>query len=315
MSNFAAPLRRAATQVFRIAAARRAALRAAAARGRSLVLLYHRVAPGGPAAHEVVPSLSTTLFRQQLEALGEVGDIVPLVQVLDRPGPGQRVRFAITFDDDECSHVEHALPVLQALGIHATFFLSGRSLSALGPYWWTLLEQMIADGGMEEARRTLGIDGATPARLAAICEGSPFAERLSALVTPRRACLPGIDDVRTLVSAGMAIGFHTLRHPVLTSLPREALQSALRDGRQALAAAIGKPVDLFAYPHGRADQRVARQVRSAAYRAAFRTGGCPVHPHGDPFLLGRWEPGPLTADELLAHVALRLNHPIAGPPR
>jgi len=311
VSRLARALGGAAAEVLRTSGLQRAALKTAAARGRAMVLLYHRVSPSGAAPHEVVPSLSTTLFRQQLEALGEVGDIVPLTSLLHEPGSRGRLRLAITFDDDDPRHVRHALPVLQALGVPATFFLSGASLHGLGPYWWNVLEEAIADRGLAETGRALGVAAASPAHLAELCEGSELAERLPALFPARRSTLLAPGEIRTLAAAGMTIGFHTLRHPVLTLLSDESLDRTLLDGRATLAAAAGAPVELLAYPHGRADRRVARRAQAAGYRAAFRTGRLPVHARSDPFLLGRWEPGPLPTDTLLARLALRLNCSIA----
>jgi peptidoglycan/xylan/chitin deacetylase (PgdA/CDA1 family) len=309
------PIRGVVARVLRRASARRAALQVAAARGRGLVLVYHRLAPGGAAPHEVVPCVPCDLFQRHIELLGEMGDVVPLADLLEPPGSRRRVRFAISFDDDYASHHQYALPILRRVGAPATFFLSGRALHGLGPYWWEQLEQLIAERGVREAARLLGVDAATPARLAAACERPERSARLS--VTPIARSAPALDGdaIRALADAGMTIGFHTLHHPVLTQLPDAALDAALRAGRAELAAAAGRSVELLAYPHGRADERVAERTRAAGYRAAFATGARPVGPRSDPFLLGRWEAGPLTDDEFLSHLALRLNYPLAVPPR
>lgn len=309
------PVRSAAARVLRTAGARRAALGVAAARGRGLVLVYHRLAPAGAAPHEVVPCVPCDLFQRHLELLGELGDIVPLTELLAPPGSRRRARFAITFDDDYASHHEYALPILQRVGAPATFFLSGRALHDLGPYWWECLEQLIAQHGIENTAHMLGVDAATPARLAALCEAPELSARLSRLTVAHRA--PALDAraIRALADARMTIGFHTLHHPLLTLQPDSALDAALRDGRAELAAAAGRSVELLAYPHGRANDRVAARARDAGYRAAFVTGGRPVGPRSNTFLLGRWEAGPLGDDEFLAHLALRLNYPVAAPRR
>ena len=85
--------RRLVTPLFRNAVGRRAALRLAAARGRSLVLLYHRVLPDGMAPRAIVPTVSSSVFRQHLHALLSVGRIVPLGQLLQPPRPGEGPRF------------------------------------------------------------------------------------------------------------------------------------------------------------------------------------------------------------------------------
>src|SRR5690242_9874014 len=100
MDSLATRVRGIATAALRHASFRNAALALAAARGRSLVLVYHRLAPGGAESHEVVPSLSNAVFGRQLEILGEVGDIVTVGDLMSAPEPRQRIRFAITFDDE-----------------------------------------------------------------------------------------------------------------------------------------------------------------------------------------------------------------------
>jgi peptidoglycan/xylan/chitin deacetylase (PgdA/CDA1 family) len=307
------PLVRFATSVFEHAAARRAALGFASARGRGLVLIYHRVGPLGPATHEVVPSLPSALFRRQLEALARLGDVVPLAQLLEPPRMGQRPRFAITFDDDHAGHVRHALPVLRSVGVQATFFLSGRALHGLPPYWWTLLEESIRARGLEFTRRALSLDGTSPGDLARALEGSPLAERLTELLPMSHEPPMAPGDIRALSEAGMTIGFHTLQHPVVSELTGRELESAMTAGRHELSVAAGAEVDLLAYPYGRANRRAAEAAERAAFRAAFVSGGHPITHESDPFLLGRWEPGPMPEGEFVAAVTLRLLRAPTSP--
>src|SRR5690242_17372540 len=198
MGSLATRVRGIATAAFRHASLRKAAFELAAARGRSLVLVYHRLAPGGAESYEVVPSLSSAVFHRQLEILGEVGDIVTVGDLMSAPEPGRRIRFAITFDDDYPSHYQYALPLLQQYGVQATFFLSGRSSAGLGPYWWMLLERMIAERGVDETRRMLGVSGTTPAEVAAACEHPVVSERIPALVPSRESAVLEADAIRAL---------------------------------------------------------------------------------------------------------------------
>ena len=102
------------------------------------------------------------------------------------------------------------------------------------------------------------------------------------------------DDVRAIVSAGCDVGFHTLRHDPLPSLDNDELRAALREGRETLAAAGANNVDLIAYPHGRADERVAAAARDAGFALGFTTRRDPVRPDTDPLLVPRMVP-PLSA--------------------
>jgi peptidoglycan/xylan/chitin deacetylase (PgdA/CDA1 family) len=288
-------------------------LSAARVRRRSLVLLYHRVAAPESPPGSIVPSVPGGLFRRQLQVLGEIGELLPLSALLRSSEPRRKVGFAITFDDDHPSHVEQALPVLRELGVPATFFLSGRALHGLGPYWWELLEWQIATEGLERTRRRLHLRGSTPAELAAECEIDAASRRLLEMLPS--ASIPQLDPagLSMLAHAGMSIGFHTLRHPVLTMVPDQALHRELLDGRDELERAVRREVRLLAYPHGKADPRIARAARTAGYHGGFRTGGRPVSDSADPFLLGRWEPGALETDDFAAQAALRLNLPVGAP--
>jgi peptidoglycan/xylan/chitin deacetylase (PgdA/CDA1 family) len=297
------------TSLFRYAASQRAALWLARVRNRALVLVYHRVAPDGPAAHEVVRSTPSAVFADHLQILQQIGEIVPLSQLLEQRGRGHGPRFAITFDDDHPSHVRWTMPMARALRVHITFFLSGRTLRHMGHYWWSVLEQSIEARGLEYTRQTLGLQGSTPGQLADAVRESRLSERLSDLLPPVANEPMAADDMRALAAEGMAIGFHTLRHPVMTELASSTLRLALVDGRDALAAACGAPVDLFAYPHGLANAEVAQAAEQAKFRAAFTTRERAVAANSDRYLLGRWDPGMLSGDAFVAAVALRLSLP------
>jgi peptidoglycan/xylan/chitin deacetylase (PgdA/CDA1 family) len=292
---------------------RMTAIRAAAWRGHGLALLYHRVTATSPArGGEVVPSVDRARLRAQVTALAEVGDVVDLLALLDPPAGRGRPRFALTFDDDYPQHVTGALPVLRDLGVPATFFLSGRVLHGLGPYWWERLEQLVAACGVAAAGRALGIAAGSPQALAAACEADPGAQQRLAAIAPAAGPPLGVDGIRALAGAGMTIGFHTVRHPLLPALDDGGLAAALSVGREELAAVAGRPLRLFAYPHGKADARVAAAARAAGYRAAWTGWPRPARVDDDPFLLGRWEPGPLDLDTFVAAVGVRLHRAAPG---
>src|SRR5829696_1904167 len=282
MAEAAAALKRLGAGALRLGPVGRAARSIGAARGRALVLVYHRVTPEGPGPAAVVPCVGEALFRRHVQALGELGELVPLEELLRRPGGGLRVRFAVTFDDDYQSHAGQVLPVLRSLGVRGTFFLSGRSLHGLGPYWFEALERLLQTRPLEQTA-----DGPA-AHLAA-------------------------EQIVTL-AAGSTVGFHTVHHRVLTALPDEALERELTEGREALAAVAGQQLRLFAYPHGKGDGRVAARVSAAGYAGAWTGVPNAIRSGADPFLLGRWEPGAVSVDELVVKVAIRLNRTLPAVP-
>lgn len=305
-------LKRRGVAALKVEASRRLAFRLAAARGRRMVLLWHRVSSNGGGPHEVVPNVAVKLFREQLEALRAEVEIVSLSKLLEvHKRETTKPRVALTFDDDEASHAAHVLPILRSLDLPATFFLSGRSLHGRGPYWWMTLERILRDKGSAAAAQMLGVTARSPRAIAAECEGTSRVEQLTQLTQRGDGALLAPDDIRTLADVGMSIGFHTLEHHVLPTLSDDGLTEALRIGRAALESCVSAQVQFLAYPHGRCDERVAEATRNAGVRAAFVSGSRPISTGSDPFRLGRWEPGAITPDALLAELALRLHHPLA----
>jgi peptidoglycan/xylan/chitin deacetylase (PgdA/CDA1 family) len=294
------PLAREARRLGRRPRLRRALDRIRDARGVRLALLYHRVAPRPTARYEIVPTVPLHLFREQLEAFGELGEIVPLADLLDGPKRGDDpLRIALTFDDDYGTHARHVLPVLRELHLPATFFLSGRALHGLGAYWWERLEAWVAARGLEEVAHLLDLRGEIEPRLGLRSEGDP--RRLALIERDAPAGEPPLDEggIRALCRAGMTIGFHTVHHPVLPSLEEERQREALVRGRKELASLVEAPLRWFSYPHGKADGRTIVLTREAGYEAAWTTQPRALRSDDHPLRLGRWEPQPLSIDEVL----------------
>jgi peptidoglycan/xylan/chitin deacetylase (PgdA/CDA1 family) len=283
----------------------------AAARGHSLILVYHRVAPlRGHTDEEVVPTITPELFSAHLAALADVANIVSVETLLQRSvDHGHKPAVAVTFDDDLPSHTEQTLPLLRKAGVKATFFLSGRALVGMGPYWFLNLDALIRVLGAAETRSLLGVDPSDCRPLSVVCESTPeLQERIDqyAATRPLDAVLDrsGIDLLR---EAGMEIGFHTAAHAVLTTLTDAGLTDALTHGRVELSAAAQRPLRYFAYPYGKADARCAAAVRQAGFDAAFTGRSEPVRRGVDRFRIGRWEPGAASVDDLLIRLAVRFH--------
>jgi peptidoglycan/xylan/chitin deacetylase (PgdA/CDA1 family) len=306
-------VRRLVRRGLRSARIRAVALRAAATGGRGLILVYHRVTHDGtePGAG-IIPEVPSHVFRQQIHALLEIGEVVALEELLRGRRSRRRPRFAITLDDDYLSHHDVVLPALRGLGVTATFFLCGRSLYGMGPTWFEVLDRLIRREGLEGASRLIGARARSIEELAVVCERS---EAMRDAVMSQRGAAEAVNDqleethIVALAESGMAVGFHTLKHLVLPSLDDEPMRREMVDGRDALAAASSQSISLFAYPHGKADVRTARAVRDAGYRAAVTGRPGPTSRRSNPLLLPRWEPGPLGTDAFLAGIAAKLIRP------
>jgi peptidoglycan/xylan/chitin deacetylase (PgdA/CDA1 family) len=113
-----------------------------------------------------------------------------------------------------------------------------------------------------------------------------------------------------LAAAGMTIGFHTVRHPVLPRLAPPDRHRALTEGRERLQDITGQSMTVFAYPHGRTDAPTAADTRAVGYESAWTGAGRAVGRRSDRWRLGRWEAGAVEADVLRARALARLLRPV-----
>jgi peptidoglycan/xylan/chitin deacetylase (PgdA/CDA1 family) len=131
----------------------------------------------------------------------------------------------------------------------------------------------------------------------------PLAEREDALRRLERACgqpaLPTTlmmrsPQVRQLHAAGMEIGGHTVRHPILAEMPDDQARREIVQGRDALAMLVDAPIEVFAYPNGQPDrdydQRHVQMVRELGFRGAVSTARGVATTAADRFQLPRHTP-------------------------
>jgi peptidoglycan/xylan/chitin deacetylase (PgdA/CDA1 family) len=67
-------------------------------------------------------------------------------------------------------------------------------------------------------------------------------------------------EIKEMHRSGITFGGHTLTHPDLTLLPDEQVEAEVVRGKVVIEDALGTPVDTFAYPFGRYNQRCRKLV-------------------------------------------------------
>ncbi len=77
-----------------------------------------------------------------------------------------------------------------------------------------------------------------------------------------------LQQVRELAASGMTIGGHTRTHPDLTRLGESAARDEIAGCKADLEELLARPVELFAYPGGAFNRRVAELTREAGFAAA-----------------------------------------------
>jgi peptidoglycan/xylan/chitin deacetylase (PgdA/CDA1 family) len=272
-----------------------------------LVLAHHRIGePPGDRERELVPALSTRAFEERLEYLQERYRVVPASQVLEAGlarRRGERVPVALTFDDDLYSHLEVVAPILLRRSLAATFYV-GPPLPSGASFWWEDLQALADSGGLPPR-----LDSVPEADITPVVRREPRAihalgRTIESLPPDRRdgvaaelhalagtSTRPRLDAqaMAALLEQGFALGFHTARHYLLTTLDDERLARELTNGRDVLERIAGTAVTTIAYPHGKADARVARAARAAGFDVGFTGGSARIDQRTDRLLVPRME--------------------------
>lgn len=284
----------------------------AGSRGRLSILIFHRVLPHTDVLFPDVPTAET--FERQMRWIRDWFHVLPLADAVERlyAGTIPSRALAVTFDDGYADNEELAAPILQRLGLSATFFVSTGFLG--GECMWNdrVIESIRACRRERIDLRPHGLQEfalSSPALrrqaietiLKAIKHHEPSQRRATtdAIVAaagqpelPRLMMRP--DQVRSLRAMGMDVGGHTVTHPILTRLDAEGARREIAGGKRELESILGEPIALFAYPNGVPVQDYASEhvalARDCGFKAAVSTAWGAGSMRSDRFQLPRFTP-------------------------
>lgn len=281
---------------------------------RLSVLTFHRVHarpdplfPGEPDADR---------FDQLMRLVSRSFRVLSLAQAADHLAQASLPArsLVLTFDDGYADNVEVALPILQRHGLTASFFVSTGFLDG-GRMWNdSVIECLRASTRSSLDLAEFGVAAAVPLQTLAQRQQAVqlllpkikylnLGQRELALTKLQSLCgvanLPrnlmmSTAQLRSLQSAGMEIGGHTVSHPILTTLSGEQAEEEIALGRERLQQLIDQPVQVFAYPNGKPGQDYDAShvalVRKLGFRAAVSTAAGAAGAGADLFQLPRYTP-------------------------
>lgn len=272
------------------------------------ILIYHRVLAAPDPLLPDLPDVAT--FERHLRLLKRCFRVMPLSTAVRqlRQGTLPGRALCITFDDGYADNAALALPLLQRHGLHATFFIATAYLDG-GRMWNDAVIDHIRQapaGRLDFSMIGCGsLPGATAAQKRQAIDHVlmqlkylPFAERemMAGRLAParRQPLMMTSGQIRELLAAGMELGAHTHRHPILAAMADDDAYADIAEGKAGLEALAGRPVTLFAYPNGKpgADYtpRHADMVRALGFEVALSTVAATAGPGSDPWQLPRYTP-------------------------
>lgn len=262
-------------------------------KGKLTTLLFHKVpasrhplVPDEPAIGDFTAILEATMRRFRVLPLDEA--VVAL-----RAGNLPPNAACITFDDGYPEWRTGVVPVLERLGLHATFFITAGQYSGL-PMWnerilhavdgappgtpplqWDGLPELRFDGADNRRRSIELLD-----RFLKYQEPAQKERLLQWLETHAgsvKAQVPSMseEDLRHLHAKGFGIGGHSVTHPILSRCSPQQAFEEIAGAREQLEHLVRGRVAAFAYPNGVPGKDFGPEhiemVRRAGYRFAVTT--------------------------------------------
>jgi peptidoglycan/xylan/chitin deacetylase (PgdA/CDA1 family) len=268
------------------------------------VLLYHRIAdPASPNFYGFADNVSALPdnFRRQLDHVAARYKVLSLAEcegwITGELDP-RRKCVMITFDDGYRDILTEAAPELTARGLPAVLFVSTGFIGGKIAFYWDL----VADALQRTSRRVAELPFLGHQELGDRNQRSDLARvwiQRSKTVPEKtkqaavRALLKELDvegetppdgthlsweELDTLRNAQIAIGAHTVTHPILAGISLEDAEKEISRSRARLEEQLGIAVKSFAFPNGRLAHDFApsheEQLREQGFSLAFAaTGG------------------------------------------
>ena len=281
-------------------------------KGRLSVFIFHRVLREPDALLNWDPDAAH--FRKLMVWVAECFNVLPLDEAArrlsDRSLPPRAA--SITFDDGYADNFHIARPILESLGLTATFFIATGYLNG-GVMWNDKVIEAIRrcrKSHLDLSSMGLGVldlstvvsvrrsiaEVLSNIKYLKSSQREEFASNILAITDtfPRNDLMITSDQVIAMRQAGMQIGAHTITHPILANLESKAVFDEAADSKRFLEDLLQERISLFAYPNGRPDLDYRMSdveiIRKIGFDAAVTTAWGVADDTTDPMQIPRFTP-------------------------
>ncbi len=294
--------------------------------GSYLVVNYHYVEDPRP-DHSGIHPCPVAEFERQVRFLSEHSRIVSVPEVLEAArGKRAGVFSALTFDDGLADNYQYALPALMRHRATATFFPVSSTLEGVLPATHkihfllsnipseklvSLLEQFLKDRHPDLAGKypisrdrkmsvTRVYETTLTANFKEVIALLPNSVREEFLADTFRGHFQNEkeiaaqlfltrEQIRELADRGMAIGSHSHSHHSLRGLDEAALRREFELSQKNLAGIVGRPVEVFSYPHGHYRPEMFPLLKAAGFHYGVTIEPRAARVEDDPFMIPRYD--------------------------
>ena len=277
-----------------------------------IILIYHRVT--NLARDTEMLAVSPDNFRDQVKFLKQNYRILRFEE--DWSGLKEKA-VVITFDDGYADNALEALPILEEIGVPATFFICTGNIGTKKLFWWDQLEAILLedrefpfnfklddpcygqknwDTDTFQKRKLLyealnkSMKNISPNRREAWLNQLRQWAGISETVDNFHRSMTHDELVRLSSSPCATIGAHTVTHTSLPVLDEKGQRDEIISSKQELERITNKEIKVFAYPYGGKDdfnQTSARLCREAGIIKTVTSVRGQVHRWSNPLLLPR----------------------------
>jgi peptidoglycan/xylan/chitin deacetylase (PgdA/CDA1 family) len=237
-----------------------------------VILVYHRVTEIADDPEMI--AVSPGNFRQQMEFIKQR---FPILRFEDQWSYLQEPAVVITFDDGYADNVLQALPIIEEVGVPATFFVSTAHIGTDQVFWWHRLEAILLREGEFPSHFEL-----QDFRFGRVWKTTSPEQRkrlYASLCMLMRRLDPGRQEVwlnqlehwngpavlpadlhrmmtqeelqKLAESPWTTIGAHTVSHSALSALTEAQQREEIFSSKTTLEKLTGKETTTFSYPFGR----------------------------------------------------------------
>jgi peptidoglycan/xylan/chitin deacetylase (PgdA/CDA1 family) len=281
------------------------------------ILGYHRVVADIQKAEKnsiygLVVSSET--FREHCRILKKNFDVVSLREAAEYLEDGiysRRPKAVITFDDGYLDNYEVAFPILRKLDLPATIFLPTTMIGKDEPLshdkaFWLAKNALEKKIELKSIFLKANLSKETAHNSANVSDVLELTDKIVYLPVEQRDII--IDElekileitqypaeykllnwemVREMNKNGIYFGDHTATHPVLPLEDEKSFEIEIFESKKILEKELGNTAVSFAYPNGKYNEEIRKQIIKAGYRVAVTTDKHTNKFGEDLFALGR----------------------------
>ena len=266
--------------------------------GVGAILTLHHVRPPRPGRFQPNHLLEVTpaFLARVVRSLRRSGiELISLDEMYRRMTEGDFARrfVCLTFDDGYRDNLQWAYPILKESGVPFAVYVPTSFPDRLGELWWLVLEAVVSRNdriGLVIDGRDRTFDCKTIAEKRALYDeiywwlrSRPSEAEMRGILRNLAAyyhvdiaafceelCMTWTEIAQLAADPLVTIGAHTVNHPALAKLSREAVRSEMDLSRSVIEAALSVRPQHLSYPYGDRGSAAAREFEVAA-ELGFKT--------------------------------------------